>query len=432
MSLVVLESILRFVGWTISSYQCYKNDKTLKNKSKYRIMCLGESTTAGQYPIQLQKILDKKYPNKFSVIDCGIPGTTLEYILDSLDNNIDKYKPDIAICMMGGIFIINFNEKNKINTRKKFIYKLKFMKMLTLCIRYLKLGARANLFVYDESEDNNENIVKLIARKQYEEAEKILKKILEKEPDNQNAFVDLMLLYSDLLGEQQIGYNMALEGLRRNFDVNRGAYYMLVFRDCFRNNEIDKLKYYIEKLINEDISVFSTDLKYFIYRRIMYYINDQQKDKIINTISKKNIDDTTYGFLAINAIEQKNYKKAQEYFDKAEEIRLNFPNTKIYNLYKLIIKKLIDNNIKVICMQYPVRSIDPLRKQLENELYYKDLVFVSNERLFKEALMKNDYRKIFTDQFAGDFGHNSDVCNEMIAKNVVNTLEKILKLQQKN
>ncbi|MCR4662858.1 MAG: SGNH/GDSL hydrolase family protein, partial [Endomicrobiaceae bacterium] len=99
--MVLLECGLRLAGWTVSSYQKYKNNKTLRNKSQYTIMCLGESTTAWQYPVQLQEILDKKYQNKFSVIDCGIAGTTLEYILDLLNNNINKYKPNIAICMMG-------------------------------------------------------------------------------------------------------------------------------------------------------------------------------------------------------------------------------------------------------------------------------------------------------------------------------------------
>ena len=59
LSLIFLECGLRIAGWTISSYQQHKNNKALKSKSQYTIMCLGESTTAGQYPIQLQKLLNK-------------------------------------------------------------------------------------------------------------------------------------------------------------------------------------------------------------------------------------------------------------------------------------------------------------------------------------------------------------------------------------
>ena len=95
-----MECGLRLAGFAISSYQRYKNDKVLRGKKQYTIMCLGESTTAGQYPIWLQEILNKKYPNKFSIIDCGVVSTNLQNILKSLEDNINKYKPNIAICMI--------------------------------------------------------------------------------------------------------------------------------------------------------------------------------------------------------------------------------------------------------------------------------------------------------------------------------------------
>ena len=116
--------------------------------------------------------------------------------------------------------------------------------------------------------------------------------------------------------------------------------------------------------------------------------------------------------------------------NKAEEIRLNFPNDEPYKLYKLIVKKLIDNNIKVICMQYPVRSVLPLQEQLKNESYYDKITFISNEQNFKDALMKHNYDDLFIDQFAGDFGHCTDLGNTMIAENIVNTLENILNLKK--
>ena len=81
-------------------------------------------------------------------------------------------------------------------------------------------------------------------------------------------------------------------------------------------------------------------------------------------------------------------------------------------------------------MQYPVRSILPLQEQLKNEPYYDKITFISNEKLFKDALMKKNYDDLFIDQFAMDFGHCSDLGNTMIAENIVNTLEKILNLKQ--
>ena len=126
LSLVLLECGLRFAGWTISSYQQYQNNKSLKNKSQYTIICLGESTTKGQYPVKLQQILNEKYPNKFSVIDCGIPATNLSIILELLNNNIDKYNPNIAVCMMGiNNNLTDFNKSIEFSDNTEYIKKSK-------------------------------------------------------------------------------------------------------------------------------------------------------------------------------------------------------------------------------------------------------------------------------------------------------------------
>ena len=91
----------------------------------------------------------------------------------------------------------------------------------------------------------------------------------------------------------------------------------------------------------------------------------------------------------------------------------------------LTLKKLIDNNIKVICMQYPVRSIDPLKQMLKNEQYYGRIGFLSNENNFKNLLKEKQFFEIFLDQFAGDFGHYKKEGSILIAENVVQTLKKL-------
>ncbi|MBR3627272.1 MAG: hypothetical protein IKN42_00320, partial [Elusimicrobia bacterium] len=155
------------------------------------------------------------------------------------------------------------------------------------------------------------------------------------------------------------------------------------------------------------------------------------KKKLLNPyMEESNMNDVDYGLLSYEYLEQKDFQKAQEYFNKANEIRLKFPDLEIYKSYKLIIKKLTDNNIKVICMQYPVRSILPLQEQLKNEPFFDKITFVSNEKNFKDMLMQKNFDDLFIDQFAGDFGHCTDLGNTLIAENVVNTLENILNLKE--
>ena len=426
LSLVVLECGLRLAGWTISSYQCYKNDKILKNKSKYRIMCLGESTTAGQYPVQLQKILDKKYPNKFSVIDCGVPGTLLQSIFYNLDDNIQKYSPDIAICMMGINDIIcdgydSKREKNFFYTNNVKIYKL------FLLIKENIKNLLKEKFLYAQTEDNDvmSKVILLKNSGHFSDVEKILLEILRENPDNETAFVELSVLYSDYLKKEDFGYSMAKEALNKGCSVRKERYYNIIFKyNRDNSNKIfSEFKYYLDKAVFEDIDIFSTEIRYFLYGFIKDYISLEQKNKILQIMNKDNKD---YNLLAINAIEQKEYQKAREYFNKAEEERLTIYNSKANKIYNFIVKKLTDNNIKVICMQYPVRSVKPLQEQLKDEPYYDKITFISNEKLFKDALMKKDYNEIFSDQFAGDFGHCTSLGNTMIAKNIVNILEKII------
>ncbi|MCR4662811.1 MAG: hypothetical protein K5622_02845, partial [Endomicrobiaceae bacterium] len=165
LSLVILECGLRVAGWTISSYQQYKNNKALKNKSQYTIMCLGESTTQSQYPIQLQQLLDEKYPNKFSVIDCGLRSSNLETVLNVLDNNINKYNPDIAICMMGvnnsRNFTSNTNNFNDYYIAKSKKITFKVIKLFILIKQHIKNLKTAEAFAQN-TESNYDLLVKAI------------------------------------------------------------------------------------------------------------------------------------------------------------------------------------------------------------------------------------------------------------------------------
>lgn len=61
---------LRLGGLVFTSLQEHRNYLSVKQKGAYRILCLGESTTAGQYTAFLEEILNQRNIGiKFSVID---------------------------------------------------------------------------------------------------------------------------------------------------------------------------------------------------------------------------------------------------------------------------------------------------------------------------------------------------------------------------
>ena len=428
LSLVLLEFSLRFAGFAISSYRQYKNNKVLKNKSQYTIMCLGESTTADQYPVQLQQILDEKYPNKFSVIDCGIPAISLKPILKLSYNNIQKYNPDIVICMMG----INNGFYNPENNNKK-IYEsdLKIYNLYILLKQHIKSLLNSK-FLFANSNINTNWIEKYMyfrEQQKYDIAEEMLNLEISKNPDNQDAQAELAYFYYFFLEKRIVGYNMAKKAIdnKSNNIITKSIFYDIIFyHNKFENTNSKEFQFYIDKILNKDINTFKSPKKYWLFTQIQNVINDEQKKFLTNILFDGTNKSIEYSIAAISCLNKKNFKKAQEYFDKAEELRLNSPNTETYGLYKLIIKKLIDNNIKVICMQYPVRSVNSLKEQLKNESYFDKITFISNEENFKKALMNKNYDEIFNDQFAGDFGHCTELGNTMIAENIVNTLEKLI------
>lgn len=101
-SVVLLEAGLRAAEFALQSLQEYRNILFVHKNGEYRIMCIGESTTAGQYPRFLEEALDRHGIGiKFSVIDKGIGATDTSFILSQLESNIERYHPDLVVAMIG-------------------------------------------------------------------------------------------------------------------------------------------------------------------------------------------------------------------------------------------------------------------------------------------------------------------------------------------
>ena len=102
----LLEIGLRIGGFIFFSLQEHRNRVSLKKNGEYRIMCLGESTTAlggeNSYPSQLEVLLNERHTGiKFSVINKGVCGIKTSEIANELESNIDKYRPNMILTMIG-------------------------------------------------------------------------------------------------------------------------------------------------------------------------------------------------------------------------------------------------------------------------------------------------------------------------------------------
>lgn len=106
LGLILLEIGLRTAGFVFLYLQERDNRQSLKDKSEYVILCLGESTTAiggkKSYPRQLENILnDRSMGEQITVINKGIVGTNTAAIVSRLEEYLNTYQPDMVITMMG-------------------------------------------------------------------------------------------------------------------------------------------------------------------------------------------------------------------------------------------------------------------------------------------------------------------------------------------
>ena len=86
------------------------------------------------------------------------------------------------------------------------------------------------------------------------------------------------------------------------------------------------------------------------------------------------------------------------------------------------LKEVLDRKgIRLICVQYPMRNVEQLKKIFGKD---EDVIFVDNESVFKEAVKRSGYKEYFKDMFAGDFGHCTQKGNRLLAQNIAHVILK--------
>jgi len=512
LSLIFLEAGLRLGGFIFLSVQDRRNTISLSQKSTCTILCLGESTTAlggaYSYPSQLERILNSSNRDvKFSVINKGVPGIHTDGVCANLAGNLDKYKPDIVIAMIG----IN----DQIVTDGNFPGKMNFFKELKVCkLAYLIwLHAKAkmeeiknnkggglsfnvfrpsDLYAGEDLGDYNKTGWAYFNQKKYTQAEEQFKKVLEFDPQDDGALFGLGACYS-----RQERFEEAELILKKAIEINPGnfrAYIELGGCNNWKAKHAEAEEYFKKALeINPDAEDayrglgWSYELQKKYPQAEEYFkkaleINPKnyfncvdfgllcslkgkysQAEKFLNlALELKPDDDIVYANLGLCYKLQKKYPEAEGAFKKALE--LNPSNEKAYGglaeLYEekgqpeiakiyrqkaksaqlkyysfsvlvnyLKIKDMLDRRkIKLVCVQYPNRSVDPLKNIFKGK---QGVIFVDNEKIFREAISKDGWKVYFQDAFAGDFGHCTPKGNKLLAGNVAKTiLEEIYNYQQ--
>jgi len=408
--LILVEGGLRLGEFIFFVAQNYSNRIFIQHENSYRIMCLGESTTAlggkAAYPRQLEEILNQRNPGiKFRVLNKGIPGTNTARILSQLEENLNAYNPDMVVAMVGvndtilavygnsaGLEKKNMTGYLKVNNLVKFIYRNLINKL---------------------KENSIDEIMKTGKLGSIKEA--ILKRTLTT-LQGKEGYMDLAAIYV-LQGDQNKAEECYKEYLKLRPQDNK-AYGQLGWMNEV-TGDFPEAEYYFSKFLetNPQNDWAYTELG-LVYVKQGKYLQAEAAFKEAIDINSDN--DRACNGLARLYVDTGRKEFAQDYLRKTNRIWEKCLPQLISNYLK--IKEILDKRkIKLICVQYPLRRVEPLKNIFEGQ---KGVITVDNNEIFKEAVEMKGYREYFIDKFAGDFGHCTEKGNRLLAENIADTISK--------
>lgn len=436
--LAIIEMIGQLSSITIQIAK-YGTTSELKNhiirKSSQRILCIGESTTEGGYPIELQKKLDLKYPNKFQVIDSGYQAVSTDFFVHNIEKIYNKTKPDKAIIMLGinDQFLISNNGDHTVEKKQRIkmgIFDSFYLVRLTKYVigifnektydeRFLRLlnARRQNeaisLFVNNYDEIKRRDVLlkgveilreTLDLGEMDEFMQEVYEDIIERFPNDLDFRIEKLWFLSDI-GENEL-IKKEIEEMRSLQNAN---HFLGTFVYHSMNN--NKLaKEFFEKAIskNEDFDLESKAVFFILFE------NDKSKEKEINkVISSLSMEDRKVMTPFLKKIKYRSKKELDlsdefEFFDKNQ-----FSKKTLKNIKK-VASFLSSRGVKVYISQYPLRST----KVFKNE-DFKEYRIISNQQIFSDALLKYDYDELFVDSFGGDFGHMTELGKRILSENIL-------------
>lgn len=384
-----LELGLRFAGWILGLPQFTHNLRTDKNA--YVIVVLGESTSASPFstwPALLEEILNKtSKKHTYLVFNEAIPGTNTLYIAARLTNNLNRYKPDMVVTMMGindgGLHLI-YDSSKKI----PLSYTIETLRTVKL-IRWVVQSVQRNWY--------RANTTGSIVNKPFpvdkEERGKLMDQAFaEGQKNNTQLAIALMQraikLDPSFDGSyRHIGWLYLQEG--KFADAEKAflsAYTIATSLSTHADNQTERIKYWnslgIDTVRDDIVSGLTA----------AWMGMGKSHDDISRALSRFLIPEDVFGITPTDT---------------------SFAVTAYH--YKLLARILAGRGIPYVAMQYPTRSITQLEDYLSD---YPETVLVSNEENFRLALKDHSYEELFTDHMTKTFGHTTKLGDMLIAEHL--------------
>lgn len=363
-------------------------DSTIGPVERFRILCIGESTTVGfplersspdTYPNTMKRRLERAYPDlQFDVSNQGIIGVTTSTVLERLPGWVDAYRPHAIVAMTGinDQFYHNVAYVDDLPTRALLaLQQLRTYKLAALVWEQLgRRGAsRPTGAVSHRVHLRLVGVYKRVrlhmAAQRHAEAEALLGPLLAeieslRVPGSEG---------SDT-GELLTLVPVQLIGLYYESNTMLAAIYLRTGREPLA---VDLYRRAIE--LEPRLAGLHFELS-----RLFDRLGDDANSELLR--------------------------------ERASALLSEFVLKPTLDNYAGIRDVAIDRGIPLVAVQYPLRDVNHLKIMLGER---ESVFFVDNQRSFEEAVERHGYREIFRDAFAGDFGHLTVRGNALLVDNIV-------------
>ena len=254
----------------------------------------------------------------------------------------------------------------------------------------------------------------------FDKAERMFKKALKRDPEYSEGYAQLGRFY-DWRGRTDEAEIMCKKAIEINPE-NTLAYAKLgdIYKGQGRLGEAEQM---YQKALDID------PLNSIAFRVLaVWYLRDKKYEKAEKLCAKileiNPRHDRALGTLALCFQAQGKTDLAEKYFNQANTLRAGALNSIIDGNYQKVRKLVAGKGIQLVCVQYPMRDVDNLKRMFPDP---SGIIFVDNEAVFKTALAAGSYGDLFTDCFAGDFGHCTPRGNRLLAENIADTIFPVIK-----
>jgi len=434
---VILELFLRLLGVAILAPQVARNLDKSVDPGVLRILTLGESTTADlphsgrmkSWPNLLEEMLVHR-GCRAKVYNVARPAISTLTIVQELPKNLDEFQPSIVISMMGINDVRNlyFDPKDREGFWSQFrvIRLWKQLQKLGLGVFDVNsnsapvLSSNPNLGTIESQFQNILPQLELPLNKDFQTLIKTpIDRHLQEFIEKDLAKIDqprIKARYLFWLAQQ------AMPPLDSKKELYENSFYLCEKSLKFSFDDMDVLRSmaFLDDRLGKEGHCMEVAKKYL--RRYKTF-NSQAIATFSTCVVHSASKDVWRRFFVINA------------GPSVVDYNRSISGTQFH--YRYVASQLTNRSIHWIVMQYPTLDIELLKNYFRTLTgigdvlpEYSDISFLSNQENFKKALIKKGWNEIFTDNFAGTFGHTTNEGSQMIAETALQGVFAVLKKNQ--